>query len=58
MDLQNFLSMSGYGAYVWSCYGLTLAVLVWNGLSARRELREQIVQATRRAQMQSSEQRS
>ena len=55
MDLQNFLSMSGYGAYVWSCYGLTFAVLVWNAWSARRALREQIVQATRRAQIQSTE---
>ena len=27
---MTFLHMSGYGAYVWSCYGLTLAVLVWN----------------------------
>jgi heme exporter protein CcmD len=58
MDLQNFLSMSGYGAYVWSCYGLTLAVLVWSAWSARRALREQIVQATRRAQMQSAERAS
>jgi heme exporter protein CcmD len=58
MDLHNFLSMSGYGVYVWSCYGLTLAVLVWNAWSARRALREQILQATRRAQMQSSEQTS
>jgi heme exporter protein CcmD len=55
MDLHNFLSMSGYGAYVWSCYGLTLAVLVWNAWSARRALREQIVQATRRTEIQSME---
>ena len=26
--LGEFLSMGGYGAYVWSCYGLTLAVLI------------------------------
>ena len=55
MDLHNFLEMSGYGAYVWSCYGLTLIVLIWNAWSARRGLREQIVSATRRAQMQSTE---
>jgi heme exporter protein CcmD len=46
--------MSGYGAFVWSCYGLTLAVLVWNAWSARRELREQVVHATRRAQIQAT----
>jgi heme exporter protein CcmD len=55
MDLHNFLSMSGYGAFVWSCYGLTVAVLVWTAWSARRTLREQIVQASRRAQMQATE---
>ena len=58
MDLHNFLSMSGYGAFVWSCYGLTLAVLIWNAWSARRALREEIVLAKRRTQMQATEQKS
>jgi heme exporter protein CcmD len=53
--LSEFLSMSGYGAYVWSCYGLALAVLVFNVWSARRELREQIVWVKRRAKMQQQE---
>lgn len=25
---MELLSMGGYGAYVWSCYGLTFAVLI------------------------------
>jgi heme exporter protein CcmD len=58
MDLQNFVHMSGYGAFVWSCYGLTAAVLVWNAWSARRGLREQVLHATRRAQIQSTGQQS
>lgn len=29
------LSMGGYGAYVWSCYGLTLAVIVFSEWRAR-----------------------
>jgi heme exporter protein D len=48
--MKEFLSMSGYGAYVWSCYGLTFAVLAWNLISARRELKHQQLRAQRRAQ--------
>jgi heme exporter protein CcmD len=56
MSLQSFLSMSGYAAYVWPCYGLTLAVLLWNVWSARRQLREETLLATRRSQAQSTAQ--
>jgi heme exporter protein CcmD len=48
--VSNFLDMSGYGAYVWSCYGLALVVLVSNVWFARRQLREQIVRTRRLAQ--------
>jgi heme exporter protein CcmD len=47
--------MSGYGAYVWSCYGLALAVLAFNVWSARRQLREQLVRLKRRAEIQQQE---
>ncbi len=30
MSLLDFLSMGGYGAYVWSAYALMVAVLAWN----------------------------
>jgi heme exporter protein CcmD len=43
--------MSGYGAYVWSCYGLALVVLVSNVWAARRQLRGEIVRTKRRAQI-------
>ena len=36
---MSFWSMGGDGAYVWSAYGITLAVLVFNYWSARRQLR-------------------
>lgn len=52
MTLENFLSMSGYAAYVWPCYGLTLAVLIWNVWSARRQLREETLHARRKVQAQ------
>lgn len=50
MTLREFLDMSGYGAYVWSCYALTFAVLIWLGVGARRELAAELIRAKRRAQ--------
>jgi heme exporter protein CcmD len=52
MSLENFVSMGGYGAYVWSCYALTLAALLWNVWSARHSLEAEIQRARRRTQMQ------
>jgi heme exporter protein CcmD len=49
--LRDFISMGGYGPFVWSCYALTLAVLVWIGLSSRRQLAAELVRARRRAQV-------
>jgi heme exporter protein CcmD len=48
MDLQKFLEMGGYGTYVWTAYGLTALVLVWNWWSARRNEAEAQVSAQRR----------
>lgn len=30
MSLAEFLSMGGYGKYVWSCYGISLIALALN----------------------------
>ncbi len=35
-----FWSMSGYAAYVWGSFGLTLVVYLWNWLAPRRRRRE------------------
>jgi heme exporter protein CcmD len=48
--MQEFFSMSGYGAYVWSCYALTFGLLGWTLFAARRELKRQQLHAKRRAQ--------
>jgi heme exporter protein CcmD len=48
MNLHELFNMSGYGPYVWSCYGLTLAVLVGLGVNARRQLQSEVVRANRR----------
>jgi heme exporter protein CcmD len=37
--MREFLSMGGNGAYVWSAYGITLAILVWNIWTARARLK-------------------
>lgn len=47
--------MSGYAGYVWSCYGLTALVLIWNLWSARAQLQQQSLQARRRLQAQQPE---
>ncbi len=39
MTFAEFISMSGYGEYVWGAYGFALAVLAANFASALRRLR-------------------
>jgi heme exporter protein D len=55
-SFSAFLAMGGHGPYVWSCYVLTLAVLLFNGLAPgrrqRRFLREQGARQRRQEQPQ------
>jgi heme exporter protein CcmD len=37
--------MGGYAAYVWSAFGLTVTVLVFNVVTARRRLRAALQEA-------------
>ena len=53
MNLKDVLDMGDYGVYVWSCYGLVLAVLVLNVWLGKRSLAEQVLHAKRRLQMNS-----
>jgi heme exporter protein CcmD len=48
MNLSTFFAMGGYGAYIWSCYGLTAAVLIFMAWRARSELKAEITRARRR----------
>jgi heme exporter protein CcmD len=50
--MKEFLQMSGYGAYVWSAYGLAIGGLLLNIWLARRQLRVARDQARRRIAMQ------
>ena len=48
------LDMGDYGVYVWSCYGLVLAVLVLNVWLGKRSLAEQVLHAKRRLKVAGS----
>jgi len=52
MTLNEFLNMGGYAFYVWTSYGLALAVLLINvilPLRQRRKLLNDIARTNRRA---------
>ncbi|HXH02385.1 MAG TPA: heme exporter protein CcmD [Candidatus Competibacteraceae bacterium] len=52
---QEFFHMGGYAAYVWSAYGITLAVLAWlviSPLLRQRRLKRDLARRQRRAQRQ------
>ena len=53
--MSEFLNMGGYAVYVWSAYGLTFAVIVWNIIWARRLLARSREDARRRLAMQGEE---
>jgi heme exporter protein CcmD len=52
--MKEFLDMNGYGAYVWSAYGIAIAGLVLNVWLARRQMRAARIHAKRRLAMQDS----
>jgi heme exporter protein CcmD len=37
--MREFLAMSGYGVFVWSCYAITFIVLIFNVVANRRRLK-------------------
>jgi heme exporter protein CcmD len=45
--MSEFFSMGGNGAYVWSAYGITLVVLIWNVWAARSRLKRNLRLAAR-----------
>ncbi|MGH8237716.1 MAG: heme exporter protein CcmD [Steroidobacteraceae bacterium] len=55
MSLREFLAMGSYGGYIWACYAVTLAMLIFSAWSGRRSLREQIRAARRRIEMPKEE---
>lgn len=51
---MHWLQMGGYWPWVWPSYGLTLLVVVWNIVAARRSLGAAREEVRRRLQMQRS----
>ncbi|MBK7903049.1 MAG: heme exporter protein CcmD [Proteobacteria bacterium] len=51
MDLQTFFEMGGYAGYVWTSYGLTALILLWNWWAARRFEAEAQLAARRRNEL-------
>jgi heme exporter protein D len=49
--MSEFLNMGGYAVYVWTSYGLTLAVIFLNIVWARRLLAKSREDARRRLAM-------
>ena len=52
MNLNEFFHMGGYAFYVWTSYGIALAVLLLNvilPLRQRKKLLDNIARAARRA---------
>ena len=47
--MTDFLQMGGYAPYVWSAYGITLAVLLLNIWSARRARIQSLTRAAETA---------
>ncbi|MBM3618209.1 MAG: heme exporter protein CcmD [Alphaproteobacteria bacterium] len=39
-ETAAFLHMEGYGAYIWPCYGLAIAIFIALTVWARQKLRE------------------
>lgn len=52
---MELLTMGQYGSYVWSSYGLTLAVLVICAVQARRRQRSVFRDVARRMQITESD---
>ena len=51
MDVQKFFEMGGYAGYVWTSYGLTAVILLWNWWAARRSEADAQTAAKRRNEL-------
>jgi len=50
--MSDFLSMGGYASSVWPSVLLTLGIIAWNVIAARRSLRDAHAAARRRLAME------
>ncbi len=57
-DWNSLLLMDGHGLYVWTAYGLGLAVLVWNVVMPLRQRRHVVAEMQRQARRERAQQES
>ena len=50
--MSDFLSMGGYASSVWPAVLLTVGIIVWNVVAARRSFSEARIEARRRLAME------
>ncbi len=55
MTVGGFFAMGGYARYVWPCFALAIAVLLWNVWSARRYHAQALKRVQRALAMAGSE---
>lgn len=54
MNWSEFFNMGGYAFFVWSSYGLTFVILLWNVLAPmmrRKKILAQVKRAIKREQL-------
>ena len=54
MNWSEFFNMGGYAVFVWSSYGLTFAVLLWNVISPilrKKKIIAQVKRSIKREQL-------
>ena len=42
--MSDFLAMGGYARWVWSAFGFTAVILLFNVISARRRIRQAMME--------------
>ncbi len=55
-SFNAFINLGGYGAFVWSAYGVCAVVMIWNLLHARQQARLTEQRIKRSLQQQDSNQ--
>lgn len=57
MSVAEFFSMGGYGAFVWSSFGITLALIVGEIIAVRQQHRTILQRLSRMMRMNAEEEK-
>lgn len=53
--MQSFIDMGGHGPYVWACYGLTFAALIYIALEPKIQFKRFVQQQRKVAQRKANQ---